>query len=52
MVVTGVLPRRHVEVVTWARVREALGTIRDLDGDEAAAGISDSNSDDPFGFGR
>ena len=31
MVVTGVLPRRHVEVVTWARVRDALGTFRGLD---------------------
>ena len=31
MVVTGVLPRRRVEVVTWARVRDALGTVRDLD---------------------
>ena len=36
MVVTGVLPRRHVEVVTWARVCEALGTIRDLDGVQEA----------------
>ena len=31
MLVTGVFPRGHVEVVTWARARESLGTIRELD---------------------
>jgi len=31
MLVTGVLPRGHVEVVTWTRARESLGTIRELD---------------------
>ena len=48
MVVTGILPRRHVEVVTWTRVRDALGTVRDLDDVDPFAV---EQEDDTFGTG-